>query len=70
MSITADQLTALSDDDWRSLVALVQAEGARRDTLASSVSQVTQITQTYVAAGGDSAALVTAVTDASKEPTA
>ena len=70
MPITQDQLRALTDSDWQALLALIQAEGVRRDTLASSVSQVTQITQTYVAAGGDPAALVTAVTDVGTPPTA
>lgn len=64
MTIDTTTFPTLSDADWQTVTAAVMAEIQRRNTLSAAVQSVTDTTRQYVDAGGDSAALVTAVQQA------
>ena len=61
---TLPDLTTYADADLATLGDALEAERARRSTLASTVSQVQLLASTYVAAGGDATVLAAAVTSA------
>ncbi len=64
MTIDLDTLPTVSDADWSTVTSAVMQEIQRRNTLSAAVQDVTATTQQYIQAGGDSAALVSAVQQA------
>lgn len=63
MTIDTTALATLSDADWATVTAAIMQEIQRRNTLSAAVQSVSDTTQQYIQAGGDSAALVSAVQD-------
>lgn len=56
------QIRALSDEDFNSLAARVQADQARRFTLRQIPADITDLVAQYREAGGDEQALTEALT--------
>ena len=62
--LTADNLTAYTDDNLDALRLLVLNEQERRAKLAQIPATVGQLAEQYVSAGGDASALTEAIASA------